>query len=391
MSKKKIVLRIITRLNNGGPAKQAVWLSGLMDKNCFETILLAGINEGDEDDISWYARKYNVSPVIIPYLRRSVNLFRDIFSFIKILHVIIRIRPDIVHTHMSKAGFIGRGAAILFNLFHRKKIVTIHTFHGHVFHSYFSGIKTRLFICLEKILARKTDSLICISPRLKNEIQHIVKISNCEKFQIIPLGIDYKPLRKKNSRESQHANFTVGMLGRIAPIKNYNLAMEIARVLAGKKIPANILIGGGGSADDFKALRQFQLSNVSFLGNVEDPREFWDAVDIAMITSKNEGTPVSLIEAMFSGLPFVASEVGGIPDMAFSSMKMDGNLLVYGNCILIRGFDPEDFVRAIHCFTDSEFRRTAGALGEKHASEKYSISRLIRDMETLYKQVLKYE
>lgn len=389
--KQTIIFRIITRLNNGGPAKHAIWLSGMLNAKKFKTVLISGKTEHNEDDIIWYAKKYSVSPLIIPNLKRSLNPISDLIALVRIYRLILKERPHILHSHMSKAGFIGRGAAIIFNLFHRRKIKIIHTFHGHVFHSYFSGIKTRLFIGLEKILAKKTDLLVCISPRLKNEIQRILKIGNPEKFKIIPLGIDFLPPPKNRRQESQNRYLHVGMLGRLAPVKNYQLAVEIARELAREKIPVKILIGGGGSTYDFEKLQQDKINNISFLGNIEDSRKFWEKIDIAMVTSKNEGTPVALIEAMISEIPFIASHVGGIPDMTSGSVRREGNLLIYDNCILIQDFHPYDFVKALRFFSDNEIRRNAGNVSRQFAKEKFSSNRLVFDIETLYRDLLENE
>jgi len=385
------ILFVITRLNSGGAAKCAIWLSGMLDEKKFKTVLISGKTEGNENAILWYARKHGVSPVIILWLKRSLNPFSDLISFLKLYRLILKEKPDIVHTHMSKAGLLGRTAAIFYNRFHQKKIKIVHTFHGHVFHSYFSGIKTRLFVFLEKRLLKNTDAIIAISRKLRDEICHILKVENKKKLRIIPLGIDFLPVERVRSRKLPTREIHIGMLGRLAPVKNYSLAVEIASMLARGKTPAKILIGGGGSRRDFKKINQYNSENISFLGNIKKPEDFWKKIDIALITSKNEGTPVSLIEAMFSGIPFIASMVGGIPDMATGLMRREGNLFIYDNCILIKGFDSDDFEKAIRFFSDSEIRRNAGKCGKRFAEEKYSVKRLIKDIEILYSDLLENE
>ena len=390
MNKSKIFF-IITRLNNGGVAKCAIWLSGMLDEKKFDTILISGKTEGNEDDILWYSQQYAVSPVIIPQMRRSLNPFSDLIALLKIYRLILKEKPVIIHTQMSKAGLLGRTAAIVYNQFHKDKIKIIHTFHGHVFHSYFSGIKTRLFVFLENMLARRTDTIISISERLNDEIRQVIKIKDSNQLRVIPLGVDFSPPKRHPDRKSRNRDIHIGMLGRLAPVKNYRLAFDIARILLREKIPVKIVIGGGGCQNDFKKLQPFCLENISLLGNISDPRLFWEEIDVAMVTSKNEGTPVALIEAMLTNIPFIASEVGGILDMTSGSMSEKGNLLIYDNCILVRGFNPEDFVKAIRIFCDGKYRKSSGDSGEKYARERYSIFRMIKGMEALYKEVLEYE
>lgn len=385
------IFNIITRLNNGGAAKCAIWLSGMLDKKKFDTILISGKTEGNEDDILWYSKHYAVLPVIISQMKRSLNPFSDLIALLKIYRLILKENPVIIHTHMSKAGLLGRAAAIFYNRFHKKKIKIIHTFHGHVFHSYFSGIKTRLVVFLENMLARRTDIIISISDRLNDEIRQKINIKDSDKLRVIPLGVDYSPSKRHLDRKSRKRDIHIGMLGRLAPVKNYRLAFDIAGILLREKIPVKILIGGGGSKKDFKKLQPFPMDNIFLLGNIDNASHFWNEIDVAMVTSKNEGTPVSLIEAMLTHIPFIAPEVGGIPDMTAGSMTKRGNLLIYDNCILIQGFNPEDFVNAIRIICDSKYRKRSGDSAEKYAKEKYSIFRMINGMEALYKEVMEYE
>jgi glycosyltransferase involved in cell wall biosynthesis len=375
--KKCKVLSIITRLNNGGPAKIAIWSSGLLDRKKFDSVLITGKTEKDEDDIAWYARKYGVEPVMVPFLRRSLNPFFDVLSVLKIYGLIRKVNPDILHTHMSKAGFLGRTACIIYNFFHKKKVIIVHTFHGHVFHSYFSRLKTALFVHLEKLMANKTDILIAISKNLKNEILKYMGLKNEIKIRIIPLGIDFSPPKARITQTDNGGWINVGMLGRLAPIKNIALAVEIAGILHERKLPVKIVIGGSGQPEDFMKLNRQGLENILFMGSIGRPEEFWNKMDIALLTSKNEGTPVSLIEAMFAGIPFVAPYVGGIPDMACGPCRQENNLIYYKNCTLIKGFQAPDYAAAIQFFCHHDSRKKAGELARRQARKAYSIQRLI--------------
>ena len=214
MNKSKIFF-IITRLNNGGVAKCAIWLSGMLDKKKFDTILISGKTEGNEDDILWYSQQYAVSPVIIPQMRRNLNPFSDLIALLKIYRLILKEKPVIIHTQMSKAGLLGRTAAIVYNQFHKDKIKIIHTFHGHVFHSYFSGIKTRLFVFLENMLARRTDTIISISERLNDEIRQVIKIKDSNQLRVIPLGVDFSPPKRHPDRKSRNRDIHIKIISRI--------------------------------------------------------------------------------------------------------------------------------------------------------------------------------
>ena len=386
--KKYKVLIIITRLNNGGAAKHAILLSSKLRNDYFETILVAGQTESNEDEILWYAEKFNVIPIILKHLKRSINPLFDLQGFISLYSLISKQKPDIIHTHTSKAGLIGRTAAIIYNLFQRKKIIIVHTFHGHIFHSYFSGFKTSIFIFLERILAKKTDTIISISKKLKDEILEKIKIKNDKTVSIIPLGVDYTLDNKDESAQKNDDTLKIGMLGRIAPIKNYSLAVEIANELESRKISAKITIAGGGSSTDYKKFSNFNTEKIVFLGNIDTPETFWNDKDIALITSKNEGTPVSLIEAMFSGIPFIAPNVGGIPDMAIEPVRKENSLLIFKNCVLVNSFHAEDFIKAIDYYSTSETRSIAGEVGRQFARENYSIKKMLDNIENLYKSLL---
>ncbi len=383
MSKYKILI-LITRLNNGGAAKHSLLLSRFMKDQGFDTVLAAGKTENNEDDILAQTPKYDVKPVVLKHLKRSLNPLADFLSLFSVYNLLKKERPDILHTHMSKAGFIGRTAAIIYNLFHKERVKILHTFHGHVFHSYFSPLKTGLFVFSERILARKSDILIAVSHRVREEVNKKVRVKEMEKFKIIPLGIDLKPQNKMENRQNRKNSLHIGMLGRLAAIKNYALAKEIASILKDRKIPARIKVGGGGSDKDFRELCSPDLETISFLGNIDAPEEFWRDMDIALITSKNEGTPVSLIEAMFAGIPFIAPAVGGISDLAQEPVHETGNLSIYQNCILVRGFNPNDYVKAVEYYQDHETRSAAGQTAARFAHKYHSLPTMIAIFARLY-------
>jgi glycosyltransferase involved in cell wall biosynthesis len=387
MNKKVKILRLITRLNNGGPAKQAIWLTAKLKGSLFESLLVTGETEENEDDIQFFADEYEVIPVRMKNLKRSLNPLYDFFSLFSFYRILNREKPDVLHTHMSKAGFIGRISAILYNMLHKKKIIMVHTFHGHVFHSYFSRLKTSFFIHLERFLAKRTFILVTISQRLRDEILGFLELKKNDHFRIIPLGIDFEPSKTEKADQGSLNEVRIGMLGRLAPIKNYALAVEIAQYLEEDHVSARIIVGGGGNPADKENFRNLGNENISFPGNIENPVDFWKDIDIALITSKNEGTPVSLLEAMFSGIPFISSHVGGIPDMAMGSFERDGNLMIYKNCILVQGFNPIDFVKAIQYYSCPETRKEAGLRAREFVLKRHTLKRLVTDIKNLYLEI----
>ena len=184
------IVRIIARLNVGGPARHVVWLSKELNDTEFQTELLAGTVPEGEEDMNWFAAENSVEPVFIEEMSRELSP-KDVISLWKIYRALKEAKPDIVHTHTAKAGTIGRIAGFFYRLFNRKNVKIIHTFHGHIFHSYYGNLKTKIFLVIEKTLARfATDKIIVISRRQFEEIHQEFGIGKKEQFQIIPLGID---------------------------------------------------------------------------------------------------------------------------------------------------------------------------------------------------------
>ena len=228
--KKIKVFRIIARLNIGGPAIQSILLTNALNTDRFESILVSGIVEKGESQMDFLLNKYNVKPIFIPELRREVNPISDFIAFCKICRLIIREKPDIIHTHTSKAGVIGRLAAFLLRV-----PVKVHTFHGHTFYGYFNRYKSRIFLNIERMLSRITDLIIAISPRQAEDIEKY-KIANKPKCKIVWLGLDLdmcfaiNPQAKEKERVGfKNDEIIVGTVGRITGIKNHRFFLEVAQ------------------------------------------------------------------------------------------------------------------------------------------------------------------
>ncbi len=390
------ILRVIARLNIGGPAVHAVLLTEGLDKSKFDSLLVCGSVSKDEADMSYYAIDKNVKPYFIPELRRDLDFFKDMGAFKRIYSLIKAKQPDVIHTHTAKAGALGRLAAISYNfLNHRKRIKIIHTFHGHIFEGYFSKFKTKLFILIEQFLGLFTCKIITVSESLKEQLISL-GIGNKDKIEVIPLGFELDRLLSIPPRDSAVIN--IGIVGRLVPIKNHRLFLEAAakvirdnpRMKLGFKI-----IGDGELRGDLeKYVQKLGISNyVDFLGWQKDLVRVYSDLDIVTLTSINEGTPVSLIEAMAAGKAIVATDVGGVRDLlgneVDTGIRPNANFKVLERGVIVRPGDSFSFARAlILILQNNELRKNMSVHTQHFARTSFTKDRLIRDMEMLYDNIL---
>lgn len=385
MPDKKIrILRIIARLNIGGPAIHTVLLTQGLDKEKFQTLLACGYPDKDEGDMSYYAAENNVSPYFIPELKRELNLRHDFAAFKKIYCLIKKERPQIIHTHTAKAGVLGRMAGIFYNLTagKNKKVKLIHTFHGHIFEGYFGKIKARLFLLIERILANFSCEIITVSKKLKQELISL-GIGNDEKIKVIPLGFELEKFLNLAPRSGN--DVCVGIVGRLVPVKNHIFFLDAAR----RVIDDNPLL-----AVKFKIVGDGELRQklqdyakgfgldayVEFLGWQKDLTGIYSGIDIAALTSLNEGTPVSIIEAMASAKAVAAVDVGGVRDLLGEDSERG---------ILVKSQDIGAFTHALNrLIKDVDLRRNFGLRAREFVRERFAKERLIKDIENLYLSVL---
>ncbi len=325
----KKVVRVITRLNVGGPAKHVAWLSNGLDNLEWDNVLLYGPIEENEDDMSALCVQHGVDMRLVHEMQREIDLTKDVVSVWRAFKVFKKENPSIIHTHTAKGGMVGRTAAILYKLLYNRKVKIVHTFHGHSFHGYFSKAKQLTFLSVERFLAATiTDKIITISAAQQKEILGRFKVGNKNKHVVINLGIDtsFSTVLDKTALRSnlgiQSDELVVGIVGRIAPIKHHSLfvktAHEANQWFGGKKKLRFVIIGEGSSKDvgDLKNLAaELKVSNLVFAGNQSNPALFYGALDVLMLTSKNEGTPVSILEAFAAKIPVVATNVGGVVDL----------------------------------------------------------------------------
>jgi glycosyltransferase involved in cell wall biosynthesis len=384
MAKIKIV-RIIARLNIGGPAINASILSAGMDKERFETKVLYGSLAEGEAGLEHLMRSEGVDMELIPELGREIRPQDDLVAFWKISKVLWRVKPDIVHTHTAKAGTLGRLAAI----FAGTK-VKIHTFHGNVFKHYFGKAKTEIFIFIEKILGLFTTKVVTVSEKQKDELVEEFKIVPAEKCRVIPLGSDFDRLKAaqagdglKSELRIKDDELLVGIMGRLVPIKNHRMFLEVAALVKKGKpgLKARYVIIGGGELE--KELKELAASLgigdiVHFLGWRQDLGNVYRGLDVVALTSLNEGTPLALIEAMAVGRAIISVDVGGVSDIIENGRTG----------ILTKKNDTEGFAKGlISLLEDKELRLRYGQVALA-ASSKFNKKNLVKAMTELYMECL---
>ena len=403
------VLRIIARLNVGGPARHVVWLTaGLRARGC-DTLLVTGVVPSGEDDMSYFAEGAGVTPHVVPQMSREISL-RDALTIWKIFRLMLRERPDIVHTHTAKAGTVGRGAGLMYRWSTLRPCHFVHTYHGHVFHSYYGRAKTKLFLTIERVLARLiTDRIVVVSEQQRREIHETFRVGRPQQFAVIPLGVDlsfFNDWTSKRSRLRQELNAAddevlIGIVGRLTEVKNHAMFLraaarlkEINHSAPDRRRVRFVIIGDGRLRQTLEEqARQLGLGeDVAFLGTREDPEFFYPALDIVALTSHNEGTPLTLIEAMANERPVVATAVGGVVDLLGANVSEDDGFTVCERGISVRSDDVEGFARGLNrLIRDDALRYELGRQGREFVGRNYAKERLFSDISNLYEQLLKTE
>lgn len=315
------VMRIIARLNVGGPALHVTLLAERLAPPEFESTLVCGRIGPGEGDMAYLAEERGITPVFVPELGRELHPLRDLVTLFKLWRLMRRLKPDVVHTHTAKAGFVGRWAAWL-----ARVPVRVHTYHGHVFHGYFGAAKTRLFLTLERLTARLTDRLITISPALRDELAGVYRVAPAQKFAVVPLGLELAQYaaapRRTGTLRAAHLippdAPLIGIVGRIVPIKNHALFLEMAgRVLQSQPDAFFVIVGDGEDrlAIETLADRLGLRKRVVFTGWLRDLVPVFSDLDLLVLSSDNEGTPTAIMQALAAGARVVSTAVGGVPDL----------------------------------------------------------------------------
>ena len=386
--KKIKVLRIINRFNIGGPTYNATFLTRFIGDK-YETLLVGGMPEEGESDSLHILDNYGLKPILIEEMRRKPSLISDRAAYKKIKEIIIEFKPDIVHTHASKAGALGRKAAFSCGV-----PIVIHTFHGHVFHSYFGKLKTLLYKNIERNLAKKSTAIVAISEIQKQELAIEHKICDSKKIRVVNLGFDLDQFHQKaiDCRKEVRMELgltdeiAIGIIGRLVPIKDHNFFLSvIEQVVQKTKRKFKVFIVGDGSERETINIRVNKLNEtypelIKMCSWEKDIARFNAGLDIICLTSKNEGTPVSLIEAQAANIPVISTDVGGVQDIL-----KDGETGV----IVPRG-DLNLYVNAlVELINNEEKRKMMSQNGWNYVQEKFHYNTLVQNMDRLYSDLLK--
>ena len=368
------VLRVITRLNIGGPARQALLLTRTLAGE-FPTTLVSGIPAPDEGELS--DPRVPVSP--LPLVRK-ISPRNDFRSFVGLKRAIDELGVGIVHSHMAKAGTLARSAALA----SKTRPITVHTFHGHVLDGYFSGAIEKAFVGMERALARRTDALVAVSEEVRDSLLAL-GIGDPERFHVIPLGFELTDLlashrtgRFRKSIGVAEDDFLVGVLGRLVPIKRHDMLIRAVHALPDAHL---VILGDGPEAPRLRELvaRLGIRDRVHLVGWRKEIEEVLPDLDVVALTSRNEGSPVSLIEAHAVGIPSVATDVGGVR-----------SVIEHGVTGFLAAPDDEGQVthRLLELMEDAALRARMGQAARERARVKYSSQRLTGDIRDLYRMLM---
>ena len=381
------VLRVIARLNVGGPALHVAYLSAGLTAKGYDTTLVAGSVGRGEESMAYVVEQAGARVVTLSGLSREISPLRDVVSAVRLARLIRRLRPEILHTHTAKAGAVGRMAALLAG--GARPPIVVHTFHGHVLRGYFSPTKTSFFRVLERLLARMTTVLIAVSPEVRDDLVAL-GVAPAEKFVVVRLGIELEErVRCHEPREAiRHRlgippeRFMIGWLGRMTGVKQtFDLLDVLAAVREGGVDAGLLLVGDGPDREAFeeRARELGLMRHCLFLGYQEQVAPWYAAMDAVALPSGNEGTPVTMIEALAAGKPVAGYGVGGVPDVVRDGV--DGFVV-----------EPRDTAglaaRLLELAADPGLRARMGAAGRERVLERYGVPRLLDDVDRLYRDTM---
>jgi glycosyltransferase involved in cell wall biosynthesis len=381
------ILRVIARLNMGGPAIHVASLAAGLEDRGYSTTLVAGSLARGEDSMAFLAERLGTPVVAVPELQREVSLVDDARAVRRVASIIRDVRPHILHTHTAKAGAIARAAAL--GSGRARPPIVVHTFHGHVLKGYFDPARTAVFRQVERNLARGSDVLVAVSPEVRDELVE-QQVAPREKFAVIRLGIPLEERLGDATADLDYRHlygiptdaFVVGWVGRMTGVKDTGAVVEIVRAAREQGVDAVLVMVGDGP--DRERLEQLAhdlgvARTTYFVGYQSEVAGYYRLFDAFLLPSVNEGTPVSAIEALASGTPVVATRVGGVPDVVRDGI--DGFLVEPGD---VEGAAERLAILA----ADPALRSRLGESGRVRVLERYSVARLVDDVDRLYRSLL---
>jgi glycosyltransferase involved in cell wall biosynthesis len=380
------VLRVIARLNIGGPAIQAISLTALLDERGYRTRLVRGSESADEGTMDDLAERMGVRPTLVASMRRDPGA-GDVRALLELVRIARRDRPDLVHTHAAKGGTLGRVAVML--AFPRKRPKVVHTFHGHSLTGYFSSRTARMYTRIERFLARRTDVLIAVSDEVRDDLVGL-GVAPLEQFEVVRLGLDLSAFADDSDREARRAavreqwgvgpgEHVVTLVARLVPIKRVDRFLETAALLRERAGVRFVIVGDGELRDELQASEPARTlgDRLVWAGFRRDVPDVCFASDVVVLTSDNEGTPVSLIEAQAASVPVVSTSVGGV-----RSVVLDGETGLLAD-------DPPALSAAVASLLDDPSRAAAMATrGREHVLSTFGVERLVDDLDRLYRRLL---
>jgi glycosyltransferase involved in cell wall biosynthesis len=367
-------MQIIARMNVGGPAVIVAELMRGLDKSAFEQILVTGFcDENESDYLDTVAT--DIKATRIAGLGRSVSLIADLKAFFNLVSLIRKYKPDVIHTHTAKAGVLGRLASLLAG----RGAVRVHTFHGHLLHGYFNSAITQIVILIEKFFAARTSVLIAIGSKVRDDLV-AAGIGDKDKFRVFFPGLpEPKIISKELAQRAIGINsetLYITFVGRLTQIKRPDRLLDVAMEIKRRGVDVRFLVAGEGELFESSKQRcQQEQLNVTFFGWRNDIDQIFAASDIAILTSDNEGIPLTLIQAAQAALPIVATSVGSISDIVINESS--------GYLTSKNAGEMADAIEKL--VRDPQLRKMMGEAGKARATQYFSLDRMLKDHADLYR------
>ena len=370
------VMQIIARMNVGGPAVIVAELMRGLDKSAFEQILVTGFCDENEADYLDTVAK-DIKATRIAGLGRSVSLIADLKAFFGLVSLIRKYRPDVIHTHTAKAGVLGRLASLLAG----RGAVRVHTFHGHLLHGYFNSVVTKVVILIEKFFAARTSVLIAIGSKVKDELISS-GIGRSDKYRVFFPGLPTPKIISKADAQTalgiSSQTLYITFVGRLTQIKRPDRLLDVANECKTRGLDVHFLIAGEGELfESCKERAKRENLNLTFFGWRSNIDQIFAASDIAILTSDNEGIPLTLIQAAQASLPIVATNVGSISDIVISEST--------GYLTAKNASDMADAIEKLA--RDTQLRKMMGEAGKARATQYFSLERMLKDHTDLYRSL----